>query len=192
MPSRRRILGAIAASATASTAGCSVIGGDGDDTGESNDGADESAASGGSTGPTDAATDGDTDGPPGEEGTPASADVVATLVGPDGEYRLFDGTGVESIGAIDTARGGTPFVPLTLTDEAATAVTSTVREADASNDPGEYEVTLAVDGETVYRGGVTAGLLTEWRQGEWGGRVQIRQPTRAAAEDLRGALRRDS
>lgn len=191
MPSRRRTLAAIGSTAALALPGCVVYGGDdGEEKASENERKPMSERRplnltiGEAEGDEDSGASDGISPPP---TFPTEGPLEARLVGPDAEYHFFDRSSIADVGEVSTARN-VPSVPVTLSEERASAFTEAIQDADLEENHEQYEIVLTVDGEVVRESGITASLAEVWASGEWERQVMIQSPTEAEAQRLREAL----
>ena len=157
-PSRRTALGAIATVTTVSVAGCTSIVGSRDDATAS---------------PTQSGTDGS---------------FVARLDGPGTNRLLFDGSDVDSVGAVEESRSGGYQLPVELTASGTSHVTEVFRTEGVAEDPDAFEVVQRYDGEVVGQFEVAPGLADAIVNDEWDGELRVVMAERERAESIRTEL----
>ena len=170
MPSRRRILAA-STLVLVGGAGCidgATLGGDtGDDT---------------STDNTEATN------------TDVSNDdaVLFTVSDGDEEVELATGDDVATVGELRKSRTADGYqVPITLTDEGATAFADGLESVGAFDDPPAHEIRTYLDGEVVYTASLGPDLAAAVEEGRWtDGRFLLMADDRKTAEKMRDSLDR--
>ena len=111
----------------------------------------------------------------------------ARITGPETDRRLFDGTDVATVGKVQEGRRGY-MLPITLSGDAATAVSETFRTAEVEDDPDAFEIVLFEEGEEIDRFGVAPSIAHEIATGEWGGEFVLTVKNRDRAVELRELL----
>lgn len=94
--------------------------------------------------------------------------VSAQLVGPETDTTLFGSGDAASVGEVRESEGA-PYFSFTLTDDAATSVSETFRDAGVADEPSPFEIVVRRGGEEVNRFGIEQGLAQSIASDEWDG-----------------------
>ncbi|AGN01625.1 hypothetical protein L593_08400 [Salinarchaeum sp. Harcht-Bsk1] len=182
--SRRQLLGTIGSGLALSLGGCLSS----DDDGGNDTDATSSDATG-TNGGSDQSVDGsDRSGDGSSESGDGEGSLVVRLVGPDEEYRLFDRSGVATVGEV-TRGNEAPYVPVSLTEDRTATIVDLAQRVGLGDRHDAFEVVAVLDGEEIHRAQVGAELARDVQTGEWEGSFVVYARDAEEARRIRAALR---
>lgn len=123
------------------------------------------------------------------ETTTTQSTLTVRLLGPDTEQTLFDRTAVVTVGKLyesETADG--VGLPLTVSDEAASRISTTFRSAGVAENPDQFEIAVLKREQEINRFGIDPPLADRIASGDWDGEFLLSFDQRSDAKTVQRAL----
>jgi len=123
------------------------------------------------------------------ETTTTQSTLNVRLLGPDTERTLFDRTAVVTIGELREPENADGVgLPLTVSDEAASRISTTFQSAGVAENPDQFEIAVLQREQEIDRFGIESSLADRIASGDWDGEFRLSFEQRSDAKTVQRAL----
>lgn len=123
------------------------------------------------------------------ETTTTQSTLTVQLLGPDSERTLFDRTAVVTVEEIhESENTGGVGLPLTVTDEAASRITTTFQSAGVVENLDQFEIAVLQREQEIDRFAIDPSLADRIASGDWDGEFRLTFEQRSDAKTVQRAL----
>lgn len=121
--------------------------------------------------------------------TTTQSTLTVRLLGPDTERTLFDRTAVVTIGELNESENADGVgLPLTVSDEAASRISTTIQSAGVAENPDQFEIAVLQREQEIDRFGIDPTLADRIASGDWDGEFRLSFEQRSDAKTVQRAL----